>query len=162
MAMARLAEAADQDVVARLEEENLGRDAARLQGLHGLAVGERRVSAACIEHQREPAELVGLTRHQLGEVAQQLGGQVVDDAEADILEQLAGRGLARAGQAADDRDVWLVMVATNVAQCRYLPVLETARMVNSYSPYMTTPRTMSENASGGVSAVAATNTIRST
>ena len=43
-------------------------------------------------------------RDELGEVRQQLAGQVVDDGVAEVLEQLRGRGLPAARQAAQDDD----------------------------------------------------------
>jgi hypothetical protein len=94
MTVARLAEAPDQDVVARLEEEHLRRDPAALEGVHRFAIGERRVAAARVQDECQALELAAFVRHELSEVAQQLGGQVVDDAVADILEQLAGSGLS--------------------------------------------------------------------
>ena len=41
-------------------------------------------------------------RHELGQVGQQLTGQVVDDGVAEVLEELGRGGLAAAGQAAED------------------------------------------------------------
>ena len=106
MAVARLAEASDQDVVASLEEEDLGRYAARLERVDSLSVGERRVAAdRASSTSATTFELTRLTRNELRQVAQQLGRQVVDDAVANVLEQLARGRLAGAGQPADDRDV---------------------------------------------------------
>ena len=106
MAVPGLAEATDEYVVTRLEEEDLWRDVARLERAHGLAIGQCRISAARVEHQRDALELTRLASDELRQPAQQLRRQVVDDAEADVLEQLAGGRLAGTGQAADDRDVW--------------------------------------------------------
>ena len=45
---------------------------------------------------------------QVGEVPQQLAGQVVDDDVAEVLEQLRGGRLAAAGQAGEDHDLLVV------------------------------------------------------
>ena len=104
MAVAGLAEAADQDVVARLEEDHPGPDATALERAAHRRKRERRVAGSDVEddgHAREPGP-VG--RDQLREVGQQLAGQVVDDRVAEVLEELRGGRLAAAGQAADDDD----------------------------------------------------------
>ena len=64
----------------------------------------------------------------LRKVAQELGRQVVDDAIADVLEQLAGGGLARAGQATDDRDTGLARIS------HQRPERATSRIVSSLVP----------------------------
>ena len=50
------------------------------------------------------ANRVAIGRDELGQVGQQLPGQVVDDGVAEVLEELGGGRLAAAGQAADDDD----------------------------------------------------------
>ena len=50
------------------------------------------------------ANRCAVRRDELGQVGQQLAGQVVDDGVAEVLEQLRGGGLAATGQAADDDD----------------------------------------------------------
>ena len=104
VAVARLAEAPDQDVVARLEEDDPRPDAAALErAAHGRQ-GQRRVAGPDIEDDRDPGEPLAVRRHELGQVGQQLAGQVVDDGVAEVLEELGGGRLAAAGQPADDDD----------------------------------------------------------
>ena len=102
--VARLAEAPDEDVVAGLEEEDLGPDAAALQRTAHRGEGQGRVAGADVEHDRDPREPLAVRRDELGEVGEQLAGQVVDDGVAEVLEQLGRGGLAATGQAADDHD----------------------------------------------------------
>ena len=68
------------------------------------AEGERRVAGPDVEHDRDLGEPLAVGRDELGEVGQQLAGQVVDDRVAEVLEQLGRGGLAAAGQAAEDDD----------------------------------------------------------
>ena len=105
VAVARLAEAPDEDVVARLEEDDPRPDAATLERAAHRRERERRVAGPDVEDDRDPREALAVGRHELGEVRQQLAGQVVDDGVAEVLEQLGGGRLAAAGQAADDDDV---------------------------------------------------------
>ena len=96
--------APDQDLVARLEEDDPRPDPAALErAAHGRQ-GERRIAGADVEHDRDPGEPRAVRGDELGEVGQQLAGQVVDDGVAEVLEQLGGRGLAAARQPADDDD----------------------------------------------------------
>ena len=104
VAVARLAEAADQDLVARLEEDDPRPDAATLERAAHRRQGERRVAGPDVEDDRDPREPLAVGRDELGEVGQQLAGQVVDDRVAEVLEELGGGRLAAAGQAADDDD----------------------------------------------------------
>ena len=104
VAMARLAEAADQDVVAGLEEDDARPDATAFQRAAHGGEGKRRVAGPDVEDDRDPGEALPIRGHELGQVRQQLPGQVVDDGVAEVLEQLGGRGLTRPRQPADDDD----------------------------------------------------------
>ena len=55
-----------------------------------------------------PREALPIRCHEVGELGQQLGRQVVDDRVAEVLEELRGGGLAAARQAAEDDDVLFV------------------------------------------------------
>src|SRR3954447_12133627 len=105
MAMARLTESTNEDVIACLEEVNLGSDAARLERVDRFAIGERSVATTCVEHERDALELRRFACDELRQMTQQLRRQVVDHAKADVLEKLARGRLAGTGKAADDRDV---------------------------------------------------------
>ena len=96
--------APDEDLVARLEEDDLRPDAAPLE----RAAHRRRepvvgVAGPDVEHDGDAGEPLGSRRHELGEIGQKLAGQVVDDRIAEVLEELRRRCLATARQAADDR-----------------------------------------------------------
>ena len=56
MTMTRLAEASDQDVVARLEEDDPGPDAPALERAAHRGQGERRVTGADVEDDRDAGE----------------------------------------------------------------------------------------------------------
>ena len=99
--MARLAEAPDQDLVAGLEEDDPRPDPAALERAAHRAERERRVAGPDVEDDRDLGEALAVVRDELGEVGQQLAGQVVDDGVAEVLEQLRRGGLAAAGQAAE-------------------------------------------------------------
>ena len=62
------------------------------------------VAGPDVEHDGDPREPLAVGRDELGEVRQELAGQVVDDRVAEVLEELGGRGLAAAGQPAEDDD----------------------------------------------------------
>ncbi len=150
--MTCLTESTNEHVVACLEEEDLGVDVARLERVHSLAIGDCRLAAARVEHERNALELGRLARYELSQVAEQLRGQVVDDPVAHVLEQLAGGRLARAGQPADDRHVRLQCGAldrghrfvgrhsavTGVGAGRGAFERMTRRIVTSYRMTMTT------------------------
>jgi hypothetical protein len=111
VAVARLAEAADEHVVARLEEEDLGlmprpSSAPVAAAKASLASPERASSTSARRSKRS-----GWRTTSSASRPQQLGRQVVDDRVADILEQLAGGRLARARQAADDHHVRAIAIA---------------------------------------------------
>ena len=95
VAVARLAEAADQDLVAGLEEDDPGLDAAPLEGAAHGPEGQRRVAGPHVEDDRDLGEALAVRRDELGQVGQQLAGQVVDDGVAEVLEELGRGGLAR-------------------------------------------------------------------
>ncbi len=154
MPVARLAEAPDQDVVACLQEEDLGRDVTRLECADRLLERNGRVARARIENERKPLVAGRLARNELGKVAQQLGRQVVDDPVADVLQQLARRSLAGTGEAADDRDpgarllrfrrggcrlavAHYVSAPSASSTCRGRFERPTRKIVSSYSGYMT-------------------------
>ena len=104
MAVARLAEAADEDVVAGLEEDDPRPDPAALERAAHRRQRQRRVAGPDVEDDGDPREPGPIGRHELGQVRQQLAGQVVDDRVAEVLEELRRGRLAAAGQAADDDD----------------------------------------------------------
>ena len=102
--MAGLAVPPDEDLVARLEEDDPGPDPATLErAAHGRQ-SDGRISGADIDHDGDPSEPLAVRRHELGEFGQELAGQVVDDGVAEILEQLRRGGLATPGQPAEDHD----------------------------------------------------------
>ena len=105
MAVPGLAEAPHEHVVARLQEEDLGPQAAGLQRVHRLRERRRGVTRANVDDDRHPVEPGWLARHQLGEARKELRRQVVDDGVAEVLEELAGGGLAGPREAGDHRDV---------------------------------------------------------
>ena len=100
--MARLAEAADERHVARLQEDDLHGRAPRRECGRGLLDRGRRITGADVEHQRNAVVpgLVGVAERQ--EAVQQLRRQVIDAVIAKILEELRGLALAGAGEPADD------------------------------------------------------------
>ena len=105
MAVARLREAPDEDLVVRLEEEDLGLDVPALERAQGGPERERRVAGAHVQHERHAPIPLRVVGDQLREVTQQVAGHVVHDRVAEVLEQLAGGGLARAREPRDDRHV---------------------------------------------------------
>ena len=105
VAVARLGEAPDQDLVAGLEEEHLRPDPAPLERAAHRPERHRRVAGADVEHDRDLVEPLRLVGDELRELGQELAGQVVDDRVAEVLEQLRRGGLAAAGEAAQDHDV---------------------------------------------------------
>ena len=105
MAVAGLAEPPDQDLVARLEEEDLRPDPAALQRAAHRPERQRRVAGRGRRARSRPGRTArGPTDDELREVGQELAGQVVDDGVAEVLEQLRRGGLAPAGQAGQDHD----------------------------------------------------------
>ena len=68
MAVPRLREAPDQDLVAGLEEEHLGPDAAALERAAHRPVGRLGVAGADVEHDRDPCEPLGSVDDELREV----------------------------------------------------------------------------------------------
>src|SRR3954451_15411201 len=60
MAMARLRETPDENVVTRLQEEDLGLDAAALEGTAHRSERKRRVARAHVEHDRDLREPLGI------------------------------------------------------------------------------------------------------
>src|SRR5579871_497455 len=86
MLAAGLLEAADQDLVRRLQEQNLKRDA------HAAEAGERRVerveelAAAHVDHERHPADPALGFLDDLGKLRDQRGRQVVHAEEAQVFE----------------------------------------------------------------------------
>ncbi len=127
----------------------------------------RSVAGAGIEDQRQALVTVGIAHHQLGQAAQQFGGQVVDDPVAQVLEQLAGGCLARARQPADDRDVraWRETTADESPAARSATAggAATRRMVSSYSGYITSAMIVGLNGSPpGVTTTATTKMPRNT
>ena len=167
VAVAGLAEAPDERLVGRLEEEDLGLDVAAVEGTQRGAERERRVAGPDIEHDGDAAIPLRVVGHQLREVAQQVRGHVVHDRVAEVLEQLAGGRLAGAREARDDRDVltrrragtagpgpsagpWSATVLGARAGRHLVAPCQRARsmkMVNSNSRYITPAITMGLNGS---------------
>ena len=104
MAVAGLAEPADQDLVAGLEVHDARPDAATLERSAHRGEREVRVTGADVEHDGDAGEALAVRGHEIGQVRQQLTRQVVDDDVAEILEQLGRGGLAAPGQAAHHDD----------------------------------------------------------
>src|SRR3972149_1306162 len=109
MAVARLAEAPDEHVVASLEEEDLRRDAPPLQCSEDRAERNARISRSDVEDEGHALESSGLRRDELGQARHELGRQVVHDGVAEVLEELARGRFPRAGQATDDPAVLRAM-----------------------------------------------------
>ncbi len=104
MAVARLAVAPDEDVVARLEEDDPGDDPAALERAAHRGDRHRRVAAPDVDDDGDAGEPFPLDGDQLGQLDQQLARHVVDDRVAQVLEELRGRGLAATRQAAEEDD----------------------------------------------------------
>ena len=144
MAVAGLAEPPDQDVVARLEEDDPRPDPAALERAAHRRQRERRVAGPDVEDDRHAREPLAIGRDELGQVGQQLTGQVVDDGVAEVLEQLGGGRLAAAGQPADDHDGRLghgVRRCARVGLAGHRPLRLMNRIVSSYRRYIVPPRT---------------------
>ncbi len=105
VAVARLREAPDEDLVARLEEEHLRPEPAALERAAHRRQGHDRVAGPHVEDDRGLLEPLAILRDELRQLGQELARQVVDADVAEVLEQLRGRGLARPGQPAQDHDV---------------------------------------------------------
>src|SRR5213593_317903 len=98
MRPARLAEAAHELVVARLEVEHLERDAACAQLLEDARELVEEVPLAHVEAERHALHLLARALPYLDEAGDERHRQVVDAVEAQVLEHLDGGALARAGE----------------------------------------------------------------
>ena len=90
------------------------------------------------------AKRCAVGRDELGEVGQQLAGQVVDDGVAEVLEELRGGRLAAAGQAADDDDGRLghrVGRRPWLGVAGHRPLRRMNRIVSSNRTYIVPPST---------------------
>src|SRR5438552_285055 len=105
MRAARLAEAAHEHVVARLEVEHLERDAARAQPLEDAREFVEEVPLAHVEAERHAPHLLARALPHLDEAGDERHRQVVDAVEAQVLEHLDGGALARAGEPGHDHEV---------------------------------------------------------
>ena len=94
-------EAADQDVVAGLEEDDHRPDAAPLERAAHRPERERHVAGPDVDDDGRAAVALGLGGDQVRQVPQQLAGQVVHDDVAQVLEQLGGGRLAAAREAGE-------------------------------------------------------------
>src|SRR5206468_12790669 len=94
----RLAEAAHELVVARLEVEHLERDAACAQLLEDARELVEEVPLAHVEAERHALHLLARALPYLDEAGDERHRQVVDAVEAQGLEHLDGGALARAGE----------------------------------------------------------------
>src|SRR5436309_7116134 len=114
----RLTEAADKDAVARLQVEDLERDAARPELLEDAWELVREMPLAHVEAERHPPHLLARALPHLDEARDERDGQVVDAVEAEILEHLDGRALARAGETGDDDEPERLLHAGSPARRR--------------------------------------------
>ncbi len=114
VAMPRLREAPDQDVVAGLEEDDDGPDPPALQRPAHGPEGQRDITGADVEDDGGARVADGLRGDQVRQLAQQLAGQVVHHDVAQVLEQLGRRGLATARETGEDDDLlvrrWLAFL----------------------------------------------------
>ena len=144
VAVACLAEAPDEDVVAGLQEDDPGPDPATLERpAHGRH-RQRRVAGPDVEDDRDPGEALAVGRDELGEIRQELAGQVVDDGVAEVLEELRGGRLASAGQPADDDDRRLghrVGRRPWLGVAGHRPLRRMNRIVSSNRTYIVMPST---------------------
>jgi len=108
MAVPRLGEASNEDLVASFQEEDLRTDPATLEGPAHGAIGRFRITGTGIQHDCHPGVAHPIGRYQFGEVREQLTGQIVDDDVVEVLEQLGRRRLPSTGQAAQDDDVGML------------------------------------------------------
>ena len=143
MAVAGLAEAADQDVVAGLEEHDAGHDPPAFEGAAHRGQGERGIPGADVDHDGDLGEPVGFGRDEVGEVREQLTGEVVDDGVAQVLEQLRGRGLAAAREPGQDHDRLIrgTLVDGRLRGFVHRPVRRMNTTVSSNSRYIVPPST---------------------
>src|SRR5438132_10975256 len=95
---ARLAEAAHEHLVARLEVEHLERDTARTQLLEDARELVEEVPLAHVEAERHAPHLLARALPHLDEAGDERHRQVVDTVEAQVLEHFDGGALARAGE----------------------------------------------------------------
>jgi hypothetical protein len=73
--------------------------------------GDGHLPGAHVQDDRHVLEALRLAGDQVGEVGQQLAGQVVDADVAQVLEELGRGGLAGAGEPRQDHDVLRVVLA---------------------------------------------------
>ena len=120
-----------------------GHDAAPFERTAHRPEGEARVAGADVEDDRDPGEAPPVRGHELGQVGQELAGQVVDDGVAEVLEQLRRGGLAAAGQAGQDHDrLFRGTVADGVLRgFGHRPVRLMKKIVPSNSRYIVPPST---------------------
>ena len=97
--------APDEDLVAGLEEDDLGFDVTAVERSQGRCQRHRRITLAHVQHDGHAVVARGVVRHELGEVSQQLDGHVVDDGVAEVLEDLAGGRLPGPREPGDDGHV---------------------------------------------------------
>src|SRR5262245_9274656 len=102
MAAARLLEAIEERLLARLEEEEARRQAGRVDLIEHRAQLLEVVAAADVRDDRGAAHAAALELEQLTEGADHPGRDVVDAEVAAVLERRDGLGLARARVAGDD------------------------------------------------------------
>ena len=105
MAVAGLRVAANEDLVARFQEEHLRPNPAPLEGPAHRAEGQRRVARPNVEDDGDLGKSLRVAGHKLGEVGQQIARQIVNAGVPEVLEQLGRGGLAGAGETAQDDDV---------------------------------------------------------
>src|SRR6266545_770028 len=93
--------AADERLVARLEEQHLDRVSPRPQLADGVDQMRQVLAGANVDAQGHPVGTLLRAHHQVGEGRDQGGGQVVDAEEPHVLEALDGEALPGAGDPGD-------------------------------------------------------------
>ncbi len=109
MTVPRLGESTDQHVVAGFEEDDPRLDVTTLERAAHRGQCEWGVARPDVQDDRHLVESLPIRRHELGQVRQQLTGQVVHARVAEVFEELGGGGLARAGEPAQDYDALLAL-----------------------------------------------------
>ena len=106
MRPARLAEAAHQHVVARLEVDHLERDAGARAARRTPGNVVEEAPLAHVDAERDAADVLARALPQLDEARDERHRQVVDAVEAEVLEHVDRGALARARRARSRRRAW--------------------------------------------------------
>jgi len=111
VAVTRLRETTNQDVVASLEEDDPRLDASALESPAHRGQRERRIARPDVQDDRDLLEPAAIGRNEFREIGQELARHVVHAGVAEVLKQLGRGGLAGSGEAAEDHHALLVLVA---------------------------------------------------